>query len=33
MAQEDPIIALVICENNGDLLVLEDRSSCSGTMV
>lgn len=32
MAQEDPIIPLVICENDGDVFVLEDRNSCSNTV-
>lgn len=32
LAQEDPIIALVICENDGDVFVLEDRKSRPSTV-
>lgn len=32
MAEEDPIIALVICENDGDVFVLEDGNSCPSTV-
>lgn len=32
MAEGDPIIALVICENDGDVFVLEDGNSCLSTV-